>query len=189
MGENWVYVLSCENDVIYVGETERLFKRLEDHCSGKGSKITQKNKPLKLLALYKVSDNFEDEEFVNVDTKKMNTSLEYNIFRLFEAHHGNFTYGASHCKMIDNITYKRNLYNYQSNRPYCSCKMPCEYKKDTSMWVCSRSRHGWVSSGKYGNSNRELPDNFIWKSGDGCDFEQEVFLEEKQWFEKYLCCK
>ena len=85
MGENWVYVLSCENGVIYVGETERLFKRLAEHCNKKGSKVTQKNKPLSLLSLYKVSENFDKEEFHNVDIKKLNTSLEYNIFRLMNS--------------------------------------------------------------------------------------------------------
>jgi len=196
MGENWVYVLSCENGVIYVGETERLFKRLSEHCNKKGSKVTQKNKPLRLLSLYKVSENFDKEEFHNVDIKKLNTSLEYNIFRLMEAHHGNLTYGASHCKMIDNITYKRNLYEYHSRRPYCFCQVPCEYQQNGGLWLCSLRRHNWITSPKYEEARKDIPEDFLWKTG-GCEYRSSAFITthrdssvqtEPSWLERHTCC-
>ena len=31
MGESWVYSLECEDQVIYVGQTEQLFTRLNNH--------------------------------------------------------------------------------------------------------------------------------------------------------------
>ena len=201
MGEShWVYVLSCENGLIYVGETERIFKRLTEHCTNKGAKVTQKNKPVTLIALYKVEDNFDIDEFYNLDIKKMCTSLEYNIFRLFERHYGNKTYGASHCKLIDNVQYNRNLYNYYSNRPTCNCNVPCEYDKINNMWICSIKCHGWISSQKFEKNRTDLPEEFLKNFQGGCDYTRaltpppsrdlDIQVEEKEhWFQSYLCCK
>ena len=33
----WIYVLKCYENVIYVGETTRLFKRLLEHKNGNGA--------------------------------------------------------------------------------------------------------------------------------------------------------
>jgi predicted GIY-YIG superfamily endonuclease len=54
---HWVYVLECENDFIYVGETVKLFRRHRQHITGRGGSNTQNHKPLRLIGLYKVNDN------------------------------------------------------------------------------------------------------------------------------------
>ena len=60
MGESWVYSLECEDQVIYVGQTEQLFTRLNNHYLSKGAKITKIHRPIRLLGLYKVSDSFHN---------------------------------------------------------------------------------------------------------------------------------
>lgn len=55
---HWVYVIECEDDYIYVGETTRLYRRMNEHQSGGGSVNTGRHKPKYLDALYKVADNY-----------------------------------------------------------------------------------------------------------------------------------
>ncbi len=55
---HWVYVLECEDDYLYVGETTRLFKRFNEHLRNRGGSNTIKHKPYKLIGLYNVNDNW-----------------------------------------------------------------------------------------------------------------------------------
>lgn len=41
----WVYVIKCDNDSSYIGQTENLRKRWEEHLDGQGAEWTKKNKP------------------------------------------------------------------------------------------------------------------------------------------------
>lgn len=53
----WVYVLLCEHNYIYIGETSRLYGRFKEHNTGRGAKNTIEHKPIKLIGLYKVNNN------------------------------------------------------------------------------------------------------------------------------------
>ena len=55
---HWVYVLECEDDYLYVGETTRLFKRFNEHLRNRGGSNTIKHKPYKLIGLYNVNNNW-----------------------------------------------------------------------------------------------------------------------------------
>ena len=54
---HWVYVLKCANNIIYVGETKRLYRRLNEHCNkDSGSEIPIPVKPLFLtINIYSLS--------------------------------------------------------------------------------------------------------------------------------------
>ena len=39
---HWIYILRCDGNIIYVGETTRLFTRLIEHNKGEGSTTTKK---------------------------------------------------------------------------------------------------------------------------------------------------
>ena len=54
---HWIYIVKCEDDFIYVGETIHLYKRLAQHISGYGGKNTHSHIPKKLIGLYKLNDN------------------------------------------------------------------------------------------------------------------------------------
>jgi predicted GIY-YIG superfamily endonuclease len=54
---HWVYVLECEDDYLYVGETTRLFRRFKEHLRSRGGSNTIKHNPIKLVGLYKVNEN------------------------------------------------------------------------------------------------------------------------------------
>jgi predicted GIY-YIG superfamily endonuclease len=62
---HWVYVLECEDDYIYVGETKRLFRRFSEHLKSRGGFNTIKHKPHKLIGLYRVCANHSFMKYRN----------------------------------------------------------------------------------------------------------------------------
>ena len=44
----WIYILKCEDDYFYVGETARLYRRFWEHTAGIGGINTQIFTPLKI---------------------------------------------------------------------------------------------------------------------------------------------
>jgi predicted GIY-YIG superfamily endonuclease len=74
---HWVYVLECEDDYIYVGETKRLFRRFSEHLKSRGGLNTIKHKPYKLIGLYMVYANHSFMKY-----RKSIRSGEYDRFIL-----------------------------------------------------------------------------------------------------------
>jgi len=74
---HWVYVLECEDDYLYIGETTRLYTRFNEHLTGRGGSNTVKHKPYKLIGLYKVNDNHSFMKYRNAIK-----AGEYNKFIL-----------------------------------------------------------------------------------------------------------
>ena len=179
MGYSWVYSLECEDKVIYVGETDSIFIRLNQHYLSKGSKVTKKHRPIRLLGLYKVSDSFRNYnqclKKLGGDNKKLNEKLEYLIFRLFEKHFPNYTvYGASHCRLIDNLIHERQLRPFCPVRPVCKCGIPCNWDKENLFWVCCKSDIEWTS--RYYKTYDILPENFF--PTDSCDFKKTYYIPQ-----------
>lgn len=46
----WVYLLSCENGLTYIGTAVDVEDRFQTHCRGKGARFTRINRPIKILA-------------------------------------------------------------------------------------------------------------------------------------------
>jgi len=49
---HWIYILKCEDDNYYIGETTRLFRRLWEHYRGEGGVNTCINKPECVVGIY-----------------------------------------------------------------------------------------------------------------------------------------
>ncbi|HPN31158.1 MAG TPA: GIY-YIG nuclease family protein [bacterium] len=45
----YVYAIKCDNDSIYIGQTDNLIRRWKEHRDGKASDWTKKYKPLKIV--------------------------------------------------------------------------------------------------------------------------------------------
>jgi predicted GIY-YIG superfamily endonuclease len=45
----WVYLLRCSNGTYYVGHTDDVVRRLEEHNAGKGAEHTRKYRPVHLI--------------------------------------------------------------------------------------------------------------------------------------------
>ena len=59
--KTYIYKLYLEGDKIYIGKTNNIKRRVEEHFSGGGSKVTQKFKPVNYEIL-EVCDGFFSEE-------------------------------------------------------------------------------------------------------------------------------
>ena len=76
---HWIYILLCEDDYIYVGETTRLFRRFWEHGGGIGGLNTQLHPPIGILAIYSADQLGKFFEYVGkIRTNDYN--LGYNIF-------------------------------------------------------------------------------------------------------------
>lgn len=62
---HWIYVLECDDDYIYIGETTRLFRRFREHIYHNGSVNTTRHTPQRLIGLYKVGDNYSFYKYRN----------------------------------------------------------------------------------------------------------------------------
>jgi len=79
----WVYILKCEDDYYYVGETQRLFRRFWEHESGDGSLNTFIHKPEQIVAIYKVNVIYNFVKYNNLVNDFLNKKLEsYKIIAL-----------------------------------------------------------------------------------------------------------
>jgi putative endonuclease len=55
----FTYILLCANDKLYTGYTGDLNNRFTQHQTGKGSKFTKANKPIKYVYTMEYSTKFE----------------------------------------------------------------------------------------------------------------------------------
>jgi hypothetical protein len=75
----WVYIIKCEDNYYYVGETSRLYRRFWEHQDGRGGVNTTLHKPEKILAIYKVDTVCKFFNYVcNVYNTKNNIFSHYN---------------------------------------------------------------------------------------------------------------
>lgn len=155
----WVYILKCEDDYYYVGETTRLYRRFWEHNEGNGGVNTSIYRPEGIVAIYKVNNLGKFFEYNSnvIDTinnnytiynqtgydkwllKKFNDDVEYDYDNL-EAENN-----ITECLMINNkdnwekirggkytrfIEYKFPINDYVKELPVCKCGLPCDIKKN-----------------------------------------------------------
>lgn len=152
----WVYILKCENDYYYVGETSRLYRRFWEHYDGCGGLNTSIFRPECIVAIYKVNNLGKFFEYnrnvinsININhmfynktgkwlLKKYNDE-EYNYDNL-EAENN-----IAECLMINNkdnwekirggkytqfIKYEFPVNDNVKDLPICKCGLPCDIKKN-----------------------------------------------------------
>ena len=172
---HWIYILECQDDRLYVGETTRLYRRFLEHWGGEGGVNTRVYKPLRIAAIYKVQTigKFENYDYdtdwvINNDPKN-----ERGIYRKWkmidfeddkEGEYNNLDvenyitellmlkYDAS--RKIRGGKYTRDDCNYKkpedvSDRlPFCDCGYPCDIKKckdKNSLYFRCARKNMWES--------------------------------------------
>ncbi len=60
----YLYVLQLENNKIYVGKTENVDKRINDHLLGYGAEWTRRFKVLNLIECLILNDPFDEDKYV-----------------------------------------------------------------------------------------------------------------------------
>ncbi len=134
----WIYVLDCSENRVYVGKTERLLRRLNEHWRGNAnaSNTTAEYEPLALRALYRVADT--DDPLVS----------ENEITLMFKKLYGKRHWLVRGGKYIDNFQPHNHAHAYRPTRPLCHCKVPAEVlRKRTDQrpyaFECGRSALTW----------------------------------------------
>lgn len=147
---HWVYILKCQNDHYYVGETTRLYRRFWEHNSGKGGINTYTYTPETIVAIYKVNmlgmffeyDYLIDGEIYNSyklkrfdnengDDEYNGRDIENNITECLMIHNKetwNKIRGGKYTHF--NVTYKFPINDNIQNLPICKCGLPCDIKKN-----------------------------------------------------------
>ena len=156
---HWIYILKCQNNVYYVGETTRLYRRFWEHQDGCGGLNTQIHPPETIVAIYPIHRLYNFIRHIqNIHSKNYNTG--YNIFfdrggiienfNVEDEHH-NFDHlwtenFITEKIMIDNNDNWKNIrggkytrfnvdYCFPTNKyvnelPNCHCGFPCDIKKN-----------------------------------------------------------
>ncbi len=153
---HWVYILRCEDDYFYVGETSRLYRRFWEHQGGVGGLNTSIYSPKEIVAIYKVQTicKFIDyNEYVNsiIDGVWHDTYLGLKLRDFNEKnYHDNDNLSAENniteCLMIHkkdewekirggkytrfDIEYKYPDNIYIKDLPLCKCGLPCDIRKN-----------------------------------------------------------
>jgi predicted GIY-YIG superfamily endonuclease len=154
---HWIYILECEDEYIYIGETTRLYRRFSEHQNGGGSVNTRCHSPQKLIGLYKVAENssflkYRDSILNNIFNKNIirdwgeeefdNLQVENHFTEIFlhlrsSSSTKNFLYEDGYWQKIrggkyTKDTWKNPVLNIKSDaildRPNCHCLVPAEVK-------------------------------------------------------------
>lgn len=146
-GQHWVYALACNNDRIYVGETEHLFRRFNAHIRGSGAICTKLHKPHTLLGLYKIRQNLA---MVGRKKERYTDALDIEtyvteLFMLTRQDRWWTVRGGKHTKEIGiKVSGEREPMPAIDivSRPLCDCGRPCELTEHG--FVCAAKEiHGW----------------------------------------------
>lgn len=78
---HWVYILRCDEDYYYVGETKRLYRRFWEHQSGVGGLNTTTYTPHEIVAIYKVDTICKFTDYNNYVNNKIDGVLPENYKR------------------------------------------------------------------------------------------------------------
>ena len=148
---HWIYILRCSGDTIYVGETERLYRRLSEHKNGRGSKTTKDFKPYMLMGVYKLikdgltfKDSYAKDMYDSgeiTENKLWALELENQITLMYmkamNTRWDDVYGGKYHVGYRPSEIPVKNCYTF---RPYCKCKIPADIHqyKDDKYWRCCR---------------------------------------------------
>ena len=156
----WVYILKCEDDYYYVGETTRLYRRFWEHNDGCGGLNTSIYKPEGIVAIYKVNTLGKFFEYNSnvIDTINNNNTIhnqkgydkwllkKFNDEKDYDYDHLEAENNITECLMIHhkdnwkkirggkytrfNSHYKFPINEYVKELPICKCGLPCDIKKN-----------------------------------------------------------
>jgi predicted GIY-YIG superfamily endonuclease len=158
---HWVYILECEGNRTYVGETRRLFRRFWEHNSGRGGVNTCRFTPRNIVALYKVQTIgrfMRYNQSVTEQLEVLDNDEDYSYYRkqdlmYFDSDHETLynhldaENAIVHCLAVHNPDNWPNVrggkytmpYGYYPrpnipelrNLPLCHCGYPCDIKKNS----------------------------------------------------------
>lgn len=153
---HWIYILKCDDDIYYVGETQRLYRRFWEHNNGCGGINTSIYTPENIVAIYKLSIL---DKFFEYNNRVINNTcniywghkLLENFNDIEDGYNGEYDplfieNNITECLMMNNkddwkkirggkytrfdIEYPFPKNEYIKELPLCNCGLPCDIKKN-----------------------------------------------------------
>lgn len=159
----WIYILECQlittkATCYYIGMTEKLFTRFNEHFSGNGGINTNIFIPIKIIGLYKINilqkfltyikyiedkniilaeeifKNFYFNNHKNLNNKIIYTNDYYILNYIVECmkinnKNNNSIHGGKYVRFNVNYSLSNNI-NILKNLPCCACNIPCDIRFD-----------------------------------------------------------
>ena len=189
---HWIYILRCDKNIIYVGETTRLYRRLLEHKTGKGSATTSEFEPYTLMGIYKliksgltfdspIHKDIYEKGFIN-ENKSWGLELENEITLMYmkamNTKWDNVYGGKYHVgyRTVDNPSNNIKLF-----RPYCKCKIPADINifNNKKYWRCCK-KNCWDGLNDFLENSLEFlplePCNFYKEYKDNEEYVCESFI-------------
>ena len=141
--DNYIYILELSENKYYVGKTKTPNIRLSDHMIGKGSEWTKHYKPINVLSINKMINDFDEDMYT---------------LQLMREHGVDNIRGGSFCKLLlsveDKITINKMIQGSENRCYICGksghyankCNMNkkkkvCENKCENKCEKCGRNNH------------------------------------------------
>jgi hypothetical protein len=189
---HWIYILRCDNNIIYVGETTRLYKRLIEHKNGEGSDTTSEFKPYKLMGIYKlikdgltfdcpINKDMYEQGFID-ENKPWGLELENQITLMYmkamNTKWDNVYGGKYHIGYRPENNPSNNITLF---RPYCKCKLPADINiyNNKKYWRCCK-KNCWDGLNEFLENKLEYP------LLEPCNFYKEYKEKEEYVCENYI---
>lgn len=189
---HWIYILRCNNNIIYVGETTILYRRLIEHKNGEGSDTTCEFKPYKLMGIYKlIKDGLTFDCPINKDMYEQGFFDENKSWGLELENQITLMYMKAMNTKWDNVYGGKYHVGYRpennpSNniklfRPYCKCKLPADINiyNNKKYWRCCK-KNCWDGLNEFLENKLEYP------SLEHCSFYKEYKEKEEYVCENYI---
>lgn len=156
----WIYVLKCDDNIYYVGQTRRLYRRFWEHFGGLGGLNTLTYTPQQIVAIYPVNrlgkffyysdiirnNDYEAKSNIYFDKHGIITNFNINENDNEEYDCLWVENNITEKMIIDNKDTGREIrggkyvrfdikYNYPDNKfitdlPNCNCGLPCDVKQN-----------------------------------------------------------
>ena len=116
----WIYILRCEDNIYYIGQTKRLYRRFWEHQDGKGGKNTYIYSPEAIVAIYKLSDIVKFIDY-NDHVKKILSNIWHTVYEKWKLH--NFDNDDDNDNDNDNYYHENQEDNFNAENNIAECMM------------------------------------------------------------------
>ena len=202
---HWIYILECDDNYYYVGETTRLYRRFWEHIDSKGGINTSIHRPKNIVAIYKLSilgkffeyNNRVINNIYNIYFDKNNILEDFNSIEDDDEIYDNLFIEnyITECLMLNNkndwkkfrggkytrynvdYTFPKNNYK---DLPLCYCGFPCDIKKNENhnyLYFRCAKKNMWTNIKKEFNIQEE-PCNYFMKYTK--DIEYKIYFNKQK---------
>lgn len=196
-----VYILKLKNDKFYIGSTEKLKNRIQQHYDGYGSAWTRKYSPIKVVETFENCSRFDEDKYTKeymakfgIDNVRGGTYCEINIEEYRNQLEKELEHSANKCfncggsgHLSNNCRKSRHKKQIKTNCKRCSRANHLEencYAKTDKQGNCLESESEYSDS-EYENDEYEYSECWV------CDFCNKEFSTKKgvTYHQNFYCTK